>query len=267
MNMRCVAACAAVLGLSGASVAQVGGIIAVGDEWLVSDQAFTQFQSQTEQLVDNIAGYFDNDGPSSFAVFSNNTIAYGTTIGARMTSLGHSWNVNPAQPFTLATLQQYDAVFLAGPVGSGGANAGTLAQYVNSGGRVMVMAGTGQFGSAPAEAAAWDPFLNTFGLDFGDTWFGRPPAGLLQIPAQPTSHPLGTLISTVLWGYGHTAMDLDPNNPANQVALYGDFTGQPEPPSGDVSNVPIIATYNIPAPGAGVLMFTAAGLAMGRRRR
>jgi len=131
---------------------------------------------------------------------------------------------------------------------------------------VLVMAGTGAFGSAAAEANAWSPFLNAFGLGFGPSWFGLPSNSLLEVPALPTTHPLGSSLNTVLWGYGQTAEDLDPNNPLNEVALYADFTGQPSPPSGDVTHVPVIATYNVPAPGS-LMLLTSAGLLASRRRR
>lgn len=240
-----------------------GRIIAIGDEWLLSDLAFSQLGAQTSQLATNIAGFFAAGPSASFGVFTNSPIAFGTSLDSHMTGLGHSWNTNPGA-FTLATLMQHDGVFLAGIPGSGSADAAILAQYVQSGGNVLVMAGTGAFGDPTAEAVAWDPFLNQFGLGFGPSWFG--PDVTIQVPANPSSHALGSSISTVLWGYGQTALDLDPLDPRNEVAIFGDFTGVANPPIGNVASQSVIATYNVPAPGAAALLGLG-GLMATRRRR
>ncbi|HYD00928.1 MAG TPA: hypothetical protein VEB22_06845 [Phycisphaerales bacterium] len=184
-----------------------------------------------------------------------------------MTNAGYGWDVNPAVPFTLATLQSYDAVFLCGATGSGAANAAILAQYVFGGGSVLVMAGTGDFGNAAGEAAGWNPFLNLFGLGFGTEWFAVGPS-LLSVPTLPSAHPVGSLLTSASWGFGQTAMDLDPIDPLNEVAVFGDFTAFGGPTGGNDAAVPIIATYNLvtPAPGAGAVLALAA-LVVARCRR
>ncbi len=240
-----------------------GRIIAIGDEWLLSDTAFSQLSAQSGQLATNVAGFFSSGPGANFGVYTNSPIAFGSSLGSHMTGLGHTWNTSPGA-FTLATLMQYNGVFLAGSPGSGAANAAVLAQYVHAGGNVFVMAGTGAFGDAASEAVAWDPFLNQFGLGFGSTWFG--PGSPIQVPANPTSHPLGSSISTLLWGYGQTAMDLDPLDPRNEVALFADFTGVLNPPNGNVASTPVIATYNVPIPGTAALLGLG-GLVAARRRR
>ncbi|MBY0307356.1 MAG: hypothetical protein K2Q09_01305 [Phycisphaerales bacterium] len=274
-------AAAAVAVLTSAALAQTGRIIAIGDEWLLSDEAFMQQPAQTQQLALNIAGYFSG-ATGNFLVLSNSGPAggvsgqrgvLGSALGTLMTGSGHGWDVNPGAPLTLATLQNYDAVFLSGNLGSGAANASVLAQYVLGGGSVLVMAGTGDMGSAQGEADAWNPFLNQFGLGFGAQWFtttSDPAVPLVSVPTLPSSHPLGALVNGVRWGFGQTALDLDASDPLNQVALLGNFTGLPGPaPSGDISAVPIIATYNVlvPAPGAAALAMLTGAAALGRRRR
>lgn len=246
------------------ALAADGRIIAIGDEWLLSDLAFSELPAQSGQLATNVAGFFSTGPGASFAVFGNSPIAFGSSLDSHMTGLGHSWDASPGA-LTLATLMQYDGVFLAGDPGGGAGGMGALAQYVQAGGNVMVMAGTGGFNNDPAsEAAAWDVFLNQFGLGFGSTWFG--PGVAIQLPALPSSHPLGSSISTVLWGYGQTAMDLDLLDPQNEVATLGDFTGVENPPNGNIASVPIIATYRVPAPGAATLL-SLGGILAGRRRR
>jgi hypothetical protein len=256
--------------------AQTGRIVAIGDEWLLSDPAFVQQPSQTLQLANNIAGYFSgatgnflvlsNSGPSSIGQRG----VLGDSLATAMINGGHAWIVNPEDfVISLASLQSYDAVFFSGGVGSGAANASILAQYVNGGGSVLVMAGTGDFGSAPGEADAWNPFLNQFGLGFGNSWFGLPTdQNLINAPTLPSTHPLGSLLNGVLWGYGQTAMDLDPSDPLNEVALFGNFVGVNVPPTSSPEATPVIATYNVPVPtpGAGGLLALSALALTGRRR-
>lgn len=263
-QLAIVAAWAAVTVGGQNALATDGRIIAIGDEWLLSDDAFSQLPAQSGQLATNIAGFFAAGPAGNFAAFTNSPIAYGASLQSHMTGLGHSWSTNPG-PITLATLTQYDGVFLSGAPGSGAADAAILAQYVHSGGNIMVMAGTGGIdNTAAGEAAAWAPFLNQFGLGFGSTWFG--PGFPVQVPANSSTHALGSSISTLVWGLGQTAMDLDPLDPRNEIAIFGDFTGIEDPPSGNFASVPVIATYNVPTPGAGAV-FGLGVLAAIRRRR
>jgi hypothetical protein len=228
-----------------------GRIIAIGDEWLLSDIAFTSQPVQTTQLAHNIANYFGNGQPGNFLVLSSVPDipgfgargVQGAPLAAVMTTAGHSWTINASAPLTLATLNQYDGVFLAGTVASGAANAGTLASYVNGGGSVLVMAGVGTgFLGAASEAAAWNPFLNQFGLGFGSTYFAFG-TNLLPIPVAPSGHALSQGLSIVSWGNGHVTLDLDASNPQNQVAVRGSFAPFGGGPQGDVND--IIATFNL----------------------
>ncbi len=241
-----------------AALAGPGRIIAIGDEWLLSDEAFIQQPAQTLQLATNISAYFHTSGVGHFLVLSTSPPVGGVTgqrgvLGSRlasaMTAAGNTWTVNPPIQFTLAALSNFDAIFFSGGSGSGAANAAILTQYVNAGGSVLVMSGTGDLGGPTGEAAAWNPFLQAFGLSFASSvWFGLGTNSLLSVPTQLTSNPLGASLSSVLWGYGQFAIDIDGANPASAVALYGNFTGFAAPPPGDVTRVPIIATYNIPSP-------------------
>jgi len=259
-------ACAAATLVAAPAFASPGSIIITGDEWLVSNQAFTANVTQTRRLTDNIEDCFDNGGPASFAVLTSHPIAYNTQFRNRLTSLGNTVVNNPGGggPFTLATLQQYDAVFLAGSAWAGPANAPALTAYVQGGGHVMVMGGTSTNGSA---AAAWAPFLNTFGLGFGGAYFAVPPGGTpLQIAATPLPNAATAGISSVSWSFGSTALDLNAADPLNQVALWGNFSAVTSPTMpGNTQSLPIIATWNIPSPGslAGVAM----GLVMAAHRR
>ncbi len=248
---KCLTGAVGALLVCGIALARDGRIIAIGDEWLLSDPAFTNQPAQTTQLADNIATFFTQNTPSRFLVYSTSPFVppgkrgvLGDSLANRMLSLGHTWEVNPAVPFTLATLQNYRGVFLSGVAGSGAANAAVLKSYVNQGGNVLVMAGTGDIaGGAGPEAGAWNFFLNQFGLSFGGTYFGLG-AGLLNVPTLASANPLGKLITVVEWGYGHNVTNLQPGNPTVELAVYGDFTGMtPLLPSGPIQ--PIIGTVNL----------------------
>lgn len=231
-----------------------GRIIAIGDEWLLSDLAFAGQPAQTTQLALNIANYFANGQPGNFLVLSSipDIPGYGArgvqgaSLANTMTGAGHAWTINAGLPVTLANLNQYDGVFLAGTVASGTANAGTLASYVNGGGSVLVMAGVGTGFTGPAaEAAAWNPFLNQFGLGFGNTYFVYSTTGLLTVPVAPSGHSLTQGLSGISWGNGQLTLDLAPANPQNQVAVRGNFASFGGGPQGSVDD--IIATFNLGA--------------------
>ncbi|MBS0189404.1 MAG: hypothetical protein JSS51_15170 [Planctomycetes bacterium] len=234
--------------VSSACLAGTGRLIAIGDEWLLSDLAFAAQPAQTTQLTDNISKFFTDGSPSRMLVWSTSPPVGGNVRGVlgeglknRMKALGHTWEVNPNIAFTVANLRNYRAIFL-----SGGWPAGTLAtleSYLRDGGNVLVMAGTGDWGSAAAEANAWNPFLNKFGLAFGDTWFAVG-GGLLNVPTLSSGNPLGKLLTSVQWGYGQTVEKTPANNPLVEIAVYGNFSGfSPLLGTGPVQ--PIIGTLNI----------------------
>jgi len=228
-----------------------GRIIAIGDEWLLSDAAFSNQPAQTKQLTDNIANFFSQGVPSRFLVYSTSPAiaGYGKRgvladgLANRMAALGHTWEINSALPFTLANLKNYQAVFLSGTAGSGSANGLVLQQYVNQGGNVLITAGTGDQGSSGAEASSWNGFLNHFGLAFGDTYFATG-GNLLNVPTLPSTNPLGKFITMIEWGYGQNVTNVQPDNPTVELAVYGNFNGfSPLLASGPIQ--PVIGTVNI----------------------
>lgn len=247
---------------------ETGRLIAIGDEWLLSDRAFKVTPGQTNQLAENIAGYFSDNQPANFLVISSSVPTVpgprgvnGPALAAKMVSLGHTWTIDPAAPITAANLAQYDGVFFSGTGGSGASNAAVIGDYIRDGGRVLVMAGTGDFGNAPAEAAAWNPLLNQFGLGFGDTWIAIAPnpPNLLSVPVVPSIHPLSQSLSTITWDFGQLALDLDAGDPLNAVALRGDFSQFGNGPQGAINDV--IAVYNVPVPEPGSFVLLAMGAA------
>ncbi|MFO0859730.1 MAG: dockerin type I domain-containing protein [Phycisphaerales bacterium] len=248
MNHWSVACVAAAGCLALPAIAGSGRIIAIGDEWMLSDAAFAAQAQQTTQLTDNISLFFTDNLPSRLLVLSESPPVFlgqrgvlGTALKNRMEALGHSWEVNPVLPFNLQSLRNYRAIFFSG--GASTVNMNVLESYVREGGNVLVMVGTGDWGSAGAEASAWNAFVTRFGLSFGDTWFALG-GNLLNVPTLPSGNPLGKLITNVQWGYGQTVNKLQADNPLVEIAVYGDFAGfSPLLPSGPVQ--PIIGTVNI----------------------
>ncbi|MBL8763148.1 MAG: hypothetical protein JNM07_02630 [Phycisphaerae bacterium] len=236
-----------------------GKVVAVGDEWMVSDSAFFADPVNTTAFTLNVANLMTGGGPGNFLIYTNNFGLTGSSFAS--TLAGHTLTYNASLPLTLANLSGFDGVFLAGSNGSGAANAAVLAAYVNNGGSVFVEGGTGEFGPNPAnEAAGWNPFLNQFGLAFGSQWVG--PNGIYNVPLNAGTHALHAGMNGIVWSVGQEVIDLDgvPAN-AHTVALYGDFTAL-----GESNNLGIVGVYCVPAPtaasalGLGVLFVT-------RRRR
>lgn len=220
--------------------AAAGIVIVSGDEWTLSNQAFTQNSTNTTQLTTNIANII---GGTNYLIIENgiSVNAYDTSFQTVLTNGGKTLTVNPASPFSSALLAQYDAIFLAGTVGSGAADASILDDYVRNGGSVYISLATSNFGSAAAEANAWNPFINLWGLTAGSVWF--PNANVLDIPTVSSTHPLGNNISALTWGYGQAISELNPASPLTDIAVTGQFGGT----FGDVgmvgvSSVPLPAT-------------------------
>jgi hypothetical protein len=245
-----------------------GSFIAMGDEWALSDAAFSTNNAATTQFANNVADYFSPNGPGNFLVLSTNGVAYGASAATAFTNAGHSWTVNPvAFSITAANLAAYDGVFFSGTVGSGLANAAQISQYVADGGSVFVSAGTGDFGSAGAEANAWNPLLSVFGLQFGSTWYGLPSTTpLVDLPLVPDTTPLRQNLNSLIWNYGQEVIDLNLNDPMNRIELTGDFDGISAPPPNRYLNIAGSFNIPIPAPSSAVALGVM-GLLTARRRR
>lgn len=242
-----------------ASSAASGNLVAIGDEWTFSFDPFTTFPSDTARLARNVAAFATGvNGGTRLGIFSPGPIAYGPQFEAEMVAAGYSVTRFTAPTgITAATLTAFDAVFLTGQFVTDATSIAALTDYINAGGGVVVSAGTGFYGSAAAEAAAWNPLLNTFGLGFGDQWY---PVNSTQTVSLLPNTGLVDGVSTIRWGFGHDAFELDPTDPRTD-AYFADFT-----PFGiDQPIRSVIATYRVPAPGAAGLV--AATLITAARRR
>lgn len=252
------AACA--IGAVASQAQAIGRVIAVGDEWIVSNNAFALDPVNTSAFVVNTANYFTGGGAGNFLVYTAQSQFSGSSFLSTVTTAGHTITVDPAMPLTLANLNAYDGVFLSGLLGTASGDDAILASYVGNGGGLFIAGGTGGFLTAAAEAAAWNPLLNIFGLAFGNEWV--PVSALIDAPLVAGSHPLQSGMTQIVWGFGQEVIDLDaiPNN-VNTVAMHADFSAWQ-----GSSHYGIVGTYNVPAP-AGVALLGAAMLGALRRRR
>lgn len=136
------------------------------DEWTLSDTGFAE-APETGRFVANVTEWFTGGETGRFLAWSTNFGVTGGMLAATMDDLGHEWTVSTAVPFTAASLEPYDAVF----VGGDEVDTDALIAYVLDGGNVYIMAGTGWAGAA-AEAAQWNAFMTFFGLQFAPSYNG-----------------------------------------------------------------------------------------------
>ena len=185
-----------------------GQIVVNADEWTLSNQGF-QNAPDTATFVTNVSQYFVGDKKGKFHVLSNNFGLTQSSLEQTMTKAGHTWTKGMNIPIDLATLSQYDAVFVGGdPV-----NNQVLIDYVKNGGKVYLCAGTGQGGSQ-TEANNWNTFLAAFGLKYGGSYNGI--SGNCPVNQ---NHPLFAGVKTIYQDNGNSIVDLQPDSPLNQVIL------------------------------------------------
>ena len=138
-------------------IAAQGRIVVAHDEWTLSNSGFAS-ASSTGRFAQNVAAWFTGGTAGSFRAWSSNFGVTQSSLANAMTTAGHTWTVSTAGTFDLATLRQYDGVFVVGDA----INAAVLTQYVQTGGNVYVCAGTS--GTDPSRL---NPFLASFGLALG----------------------------------------------------------------------------------------------------
>jgi hypothetical protein len=133
-----------------------GRVIVAHDEWPLSDYGFDS-TAGAEPFALNVARFFTGGTRSGrFLVYSTNEGLTGAALATTMRAAGHTWVVKDPAAAPLENFSQYDAVF----VGQDSVNARRLTDYVNAGGGVYVMSGTG-YGVADSN---WNAFLVSFGL-------------------------------------------------------------------------------------------------------
>ncbi len=88
-----------------------------------------------------------------------------------------------------------------------------LIQYVEGGGNVYLMCGTG-VGGGVNEAARWNSFLNHFGLSLAETY-----NGIIEDIGTSSSHPIFAKVDHLFQNNGQFISDLAPNDPRNEILV------------------------------------------------
>jgi hypothetical protein len=173
-----------------APLANNGKLVVNNDEWTLSDAGFGN-APDAALFAQNVANWFTGGAPGDFLAYSNNFGLAGNSLALAMTSAGHNWTQSTAGPFTLPGLLSYDAVFLTADTG---VDLMVLTAYVQAGGSVYLCAGTS---NPAAERANYDPFLQTFGLQFETAY-----NGLIGNQAISSPHPIFALVSDLYQNNG-----------------------------------------------------------------
>jgi hypothetical protein len=198
------------LGLTFSESAYADKIVLANDEWQTSDFGFSQTPAGSAAFALNVANFFTGGSAGSFLIVSDNFSLSGGSFASTLTGAGHALADSSSIAgftFDVATLSAYDGVFFALPPV---VDQLVLTDYVNNGGNVYINGGTGVGGSV-AEAAAWNTFLNTFGLNFASTYNGI--GGNVPIGS---AHPVLAGISSLYQNNGNS-INLVGGNPNAQI--------------------------------------------------
>jgi len=197
----------ALLGVLGVLVSAgahaVGTVVVCGDEWTLSDTAFTGTNSAyTKVFATNLANFMIG-GSGTILDTTANGVHSGIELDNHLTGLGYTVDKDFTTTFDLSLIAGYDAIIVGGTRGAANdaGNLAALTTYVNGGGNVYVYGGTGDPGSAVAEAAQWNPFTTLYGITMSDTY--TPPASLQDVTTDAGLHPLRNGVDKLTFGFGH----------------------------------------------------------------
>lgn len=236
-----------------ASAANANTLVVSGDEWQLSNYAYdAPYMTGTQGFVASLAATF---GGTNYLLLSGNSNVPASQLSlaaAQLTSLGKT--VTLSSTFVTG----YDAVFHFGQA----INIAALDAYVSGGGNAYVSLGSGYYGSAAGEAAAWNPFLASYGLVAGSEWFSLP----MFVQATVTSGPPNT--PSLIWGYGQSVEKLSPASTSVSY-IRGSFVGGPTDIGLVGASQRLIPGGGVPEPATWTMMiigFGAAGSMIRRRK-
>jgi hypothetical protein len=196
-----------------------GKIVVVNDDWILSDTGFVA-PNGPGMFAANVASWFTDGSEGKFHAYSDHFGLTGSSLASAMTGAGHTWTTGTSGfTFDLATLKQYDGIFLlVAP-----ADNNVLIDYVESGGNVYLA----YSGDGSQLDKQYDTFVNHFGLGLGTINNGI--AGNVAISS---SHPIFSNVDHLYNVNGSDIVDLDPADPRQTVlvsqsdhGLYAVFDG------------------------------------------
>jgi hypothetical protein len=211
---------------------RAASIVVSHDEWMFSNGSLGV--DNDTQFATNIASFLTG-GTGNILILSNNFGLDGINLNNLLTTSGYS--VVTESTVVPVSLSEYDAVYVGGMA----VNTALLTSYVSGGGNVFLEAGTGSFGSAAAEAAAWNPFLNAFDLSLATSFNGI--CCDINVSAFQSQSPYGGAlfsgVNTVFMNNGNDVSVVSSNpsvqifQDANGNGLYGAerISSVPEPSS------------------------------------
>ena len=204
-----------------------GKIVVNNDEWTFTSTGYTN-APDADRFAQNVASWFTGGVSGNFLAYTGNHGFTSTELATTMANAGHTWTVSTAGTLNLSLMQNYDGIFLGGYFTN--IVIADLIQYVQNGGNVYLMGGTGVVDAA-SEASFWNPFLNAFGLSFAPVYNGI----IGNIPIN-SPHPIFAGVSQLYQAFGNSITDLQPANPNNEVLVFSQGQGLyavyvPEPAS------------------------------------
>lgn len=247
-----------VIGTALMTNAHAGFLVANNDEWTLSDQGFNAAPA-TGAFINNVTNLFTGDQAGNFLAYSNNFGLTGTSLKNAVEGAGHTWTAATTVTFDVATLNNYDGIFLGGTPGL--ANQQVVIDYLLGGGNAYIMAGTGAYGGAAAEAAAWNDVLALGGLQFASNWC----CSNVNTAPDDGSHPLLAGVPNLFFDYGNAITDLDTAGTNGEVLF--SYNGNGMLALSSFGDLPPDSQYSpVPAPSM-IWLFGLGLLLAGARRR
>jgi hypothetical protein len=198
-----------------------GRIFVNHDEWTTTNFGYTSAGPvNAGQFVENLAAFMNIGGGSgNFLIYASNLSLNQSDFLDTLDTAGHTvtQDTTGATPFTLAALSAFDGIFMAGNNFS--MDEQVLTDYVNGGGSVYIAGGTNDWLSAALEAAAWNGFLDDFGLAFA-TEFNS----VTGNDSVTGTHSTLSNVSTLYYAGGNAIVLTggNPNASIVEVSLFGD---------------------------------------------
>lgn len=140
-----------------------GKVVASNDEWLTATLGATG--ADDRRFLQNSLNWFGVSAGNSILIYSDNAFLTNGGLTSFLTSMGLNPVINSTE--SASNFSNYAAIFVSSNV-----NTNLLTGYVNGGGNVFDLAGTGTLGGAATEAAYNNAFLNNFGLGFAPVFQG-----------------------------------------------------------------------------------------------